>query len=150
MLGKHPTLITMHRAPLCSGNVEQFTLQYYPDDTPATGALLAGNNPVPACLEAGVQPVLSIQIQGQGYTDRESQLTAQRGCLLTKPAAQVVGVTPTLGTRYNLVRALPRRSALPGLQGGRWTPHSCNWSCSMLRRQTACCTSGAGEDGMAA
>ncbi|KAI7838509.1 hypothetical protein COHA_007770 [Chlorella ohadii] len=60
-----------------SGNVEQFTLQYYPDDTPATGALLAGNNPVPACLEAGVQPVLSIQIQGQGYTDRWEMDTTQ-------------------------------------------------------------------------
>lgn len=76
----------MHLAPLCSGNVEQFTLQYYPDDTPATGALLAGNNPVPACLEAGVQPVLSIQIQGQGYTDRESKLTMQGGLVFVRQA----------------------------------------------------------------
>ena len=60
----------------CSGNVEQFTLQYYPDDTPTTGALLASNNPVPECLVAGVQPVLSIQITGQGYTDSELGLAA--------------------------------------------------------------------------
>lgn len=55
----------------CSGNVEQFTLQYYPDSTPTSGALLGENNPVPDCLVAGVQPVLSLHITGQGSTDCE-------------------------------------------------------------------------------
>ncbi|PRW45727.1 40S ribosomal S12-like [Chlorella sorokiniana] len=64
-----------------SGNVEQFSLQYYPDNTPAIGSLLAANNPVPPCVAAGVQPVLSIQITGQGSSDRwemdSSQLELQ-------------------------------------------------------------------------
>lgn len=68
----------------CSGNVEQFILQYYP--SPTTGALLAANNPVPSCLVAGVQPLLSIRITGQGYTDGELAVDEMLALCAGRPA----------------------------------------------------------------
>lgn len=108
----------------CSGNVEQFILQYYP--SPTTSALLAANNPVPSCLVAGLQPVLSLQITGQGSTDCEFTVGVMQSSVCKEAGVCWQGVHTAQQHVDWLVRKLTA-AHMTLLQRGKWTARS--WSC---------------------
>lgn len=73
--------------PFCRQTKEQFTVEYYPDNTPDAGFVLLRNRPsVEACKLAGGQPVLTVAFAGAGVqnTDCVNRVTVVE-CKLLHP-----------------------------------------------------------------